>query len=48
MPNGPGYALSFRDHGRDFEAYVFGRNLDTRDARDEAVAILDSLRVRAQ
>jgi hypothetical protein len=45
MPNGPGYTISFRDHGRDFEAYVFARNLDTRAARGEAVAILDSLHI---
>ncbi len=45
MPSGPGYAFSFRDHGRDFEAYVFARNLHTPAARVQAVAILDSLRI---
>ena len=45
MPSGPAYAFSFRDQGRDFEAYVFARNLRTPAARVQAVAILDSLRI---
>jgi hypothetical protein len=38
-----GWMLDFRDGGRAFYAYVYG---STRAARAQAVAILDSLRVR--
>jgi hypothetical protein len=48
LPSGPGYTFSFRDHGRDFAAYVVARDLGTPAARVQAVAILNSLRVRAQ
>jgi len=43
-PVGPAYAFSFRDHRRNFEAYIFARNLRTRAVRVDALAILDSLR----
>ena len=44
-PAGPEYMFSFRDNGRNFQAYVFARNLRTQAVRVEALAILDSLRV---
>lgn len=42
QPTGPGYEFLFRDHGRDFYAFVYASQ---RPAADEAIAILNTLRV---
>jgi hypothetical protein len=44
MPVGRGYEFIFRDHGRDFEAFVYARD---RGIAVAGVAILNSLRVGA-
>jgi hypothetical protein len=45
QPSGPGYEFTFRDHGRDFYAFVYTGN---RAVATEAVAILNTLRVNVR